>query len=145
MWRLFLSGLFCMPAVLLLAMPPAHVRDRKMTTSVAPIPRVIIVQASPITVSLPPSLFLAASAPIERDMREFVATDLATTPTAHEPAPTHRKLPARVVVHHDAGPILVAHSVPERPQESLWAIIGRWFAQHEAPKAWSPSPGGGAG
>jgi hypothetical protein len=145
MWRLFLSGLFCVPAVVLLAMPPAHVRDRKMTASVTPIPRVIIVQASPITVSLPPSLFLAASVPIGLDRWEIAATDVATAPTTHGSTPPHPKLHARAVVHHDGGPILVAQSVPKRPQESLWASIGRWFAQHEASKAWSPSPGGGAG
>jgi len=142
MWRLFLSGLFCVPALLLLiASAPGDGASRvRHVFAASP---VTAAPASPITVSLPPSQFPGRS--IATDLEVASAEKSATAPAAQEQAPPHPKLYARAVVRHDGGPTLVGRSAPKQPQESLWASIGRWFTQHEAPKAWSPSPGGGTG
>ena len=137
MWRLFLSGLFCLPALVLLVVAPHH-DDALHGEYALPPSRSAVARAEGplIAISLPPRQFQAASAPIELDRWAFASTDFAAAPTLREPVPSHPKLHARAVVHRVDGP---APSIPKSPQGTLWGSIGHWFAQHEVQKPGRPA------
>jgi hypothetical protein len=79
---------------------------------------------------------------------EFAPAQEFTAALAVEaPARPHLN-PIRVAharVHRDPPAIVIAHTADQRPPDTLWSRLGRWFTQHEARKVWSPSGGEGAG
>jgi hypothetical protein len=159
MWRLFLSGLFCVPALLLLAVAAPHDRAWKVVHKIAaPSPEDAIVAPSPalarpespaITISLPPTPFLMASVQTDLDGWEIAASEHLVIATAvYEQPPTHPKAPRvshQRAARHDASPTVVAQATLQAPQDTFWTRLARWLVQHEAPKVWSPAAGEGAG
>ncbi len=150
-WRLFLSGLLCVPGVVLLAVTPPHDRasyvEHASFAGSAAIPHA---EGPAITISLPPTRFLAVSVATDLDGVEAgLIENPGAAPAVREPVPSHPKrvrvLHARKTDHHEGGAIAVGQAAPQRPRETFWARLGRWFNQHEAPRVWSPGTGEGAG
>lgn len=146
MWRLFLSGLLCVPALVLLVVAPLHDGASRVEHALAANPAAVDRAGSwPIAISLPPSQLLVASFPIEPEPWVFPSTDPVPTVIMQGSPPPRQKPRAKAIVRRDAVPALVARASTEQRQEAVWASLGRWLAQHEAPKTWIASSGGGSG
>ena len=138
---LLLSGLMCVPALIMLVFGGPHdAGTHRETVAVAPAQVAAVARPSPITISLP-------HAPLQ-------ATDLgagelswngslSAAPTPAEPTPSRPK-PLRTLhaVRRSAGSVVVAQTIEQRPL-TLWARVGLWLAQHEPPRAWPWGSGQG--
>ncbi len=149
MWRLLLSGLLCVPALVLLALASLNDSSTHLPfESAAPIVAVARAEAPSITISLPPTRLLAAPGQTDLDGWELASIGyLAATPAAREPARPHQRpmLHARAAVRRDAAQTHMAQATLPPQQQTLLVRVGRWFAEHQAPKIWSPGGGEGAG
>ncbi len=144
MWRLFLSGLLCMPTLVLLAIAPRYASTVHLDPLIAPPAAVAGAEARPISISLPPA---PSPAPTIQTEVEFGSAEyLPAARAGHEPAPPRPKpvqaIHAKSAVRRDTG---VAQTPPQPTEDTPWARLGHWFAQHEAPKVWSPGGGEGFG
>jgi hypothetical protein len=151
MWRLLLSGLLCVPALVLLIVAPRDARNQyAMDAPFKPFPMTTVADAPVITVALSPALLQGDPLRTDPDSWELaLADDLAAAAVAKEPVPPPSKptrvLRARAAVARNGREIAAAQATPLPPQDTPWARWVHWLAQHQAPKTWSPGGGEGAG
>jgi hypothetical protein len=148
MWRLLLSGLLCVPALVLLALerpidPALHV----VRAPVAATPAATTGgERQPIVISLPRTPFPGSNLTA---LQEAANETFAVAPEASQPAPSRpkpaRALHARAAAHRQPSAVVVAQPGPQEPPDNLWSRLARWFARHEAPRVWAPNGGEGAG
>ena len=148
---LLLSGLLCVPAVVMLYFSWPHDRGGRLEdATVAPVPMAAVSQSSTLTVSLPPR---SQREPPQMDLDawELVgAGSLTAELTPSEPALSRRKpirtLHARASAARPASPVIVAQTTFRERPDTVWARVVQWLTQHEAGKMWSQAgAGGGAG
>jgi hypothetical protein len=148
---LLLSGLLCVPAVVMLNFGWPHDRGGRVEdATVAPAPMAAVSQSSTLTVSLPPR---SQREPPQMDLDawELVGTGSLTAElTPSEPALSRRKpiraLHARASALRPASPVIVAQTTFRERPDTVWARVVQWLTQHEAGKMWSQAgAGGGAG
>jgi hypothetical protein len=147
---LLLSGLLCLPAVVMLYfgwLPERGVLVEEAT--VAPAPRAVVSQSSTLTVSLPPRA-LREQQQMDVDAWELVwAGSLTAEPTPSEPTLSRPKLVhtlhARASAPRPTSPVSVVQTTFSERPDTVWARVVQWLTQHEAGKMWSPADTEGAG
>jgi hypothetical protein len=148
MWRLLLSGLLCVPALVLLITAPRDAHNQHVQD--APIlPLATAAEPPIVTVSLSPALLRgepSRTGPAEWELAfaEGLAAAVPADPTPPHWKPT-RVLHARRPVPRDALPLAVAPPGQPPPTETAWARLVHWLSQHQAPRDWSAGGGEGAG
>jgi hypothetical protein len=139
---LLLSGLMCVPALIMLAFGGLHdAGTHPEMVTVAPAQVAALARPPLITISLPRAPLQAE--PRSTDLsKELLGNGSLTAALAPpEPAPSRPRPPRTLhAVRHSASSVVVAQTVEQRP-DTLWARVGQWMAQHEPAKAW-PSGGG---
>ena len=136
---LLVSGLMCVPALVMLAFGWPHgVGTRPEGMAIAPAQVVTAARSSLITISLPPAALRAAPRPTDPNAAELAwDVSLAAAPTL-EPTSSRPRPPRTLhAVRRPVTSVVVAQTIEQR-SGTFWARIGQWLAQHEAPKAWLP-------
>jgi hypothetical protein len=150
MGPLLVSGLFCVPAVIMLCLGWTHNSSMRAEDAiVAATPMAVASRSSPLTVSLPS---LAQREPQQMDLDAWKLVwvgSLTAEPTRSEPALSHprsvRTLHARASAARPTSPVIETPTTFSRQTDTVWTPVVQWLTRHEAGKMWSPADTQGAG
>ena len=145
MWPLVISGLLCVPALVMLSLgwpqdAGTRMDDVTVATEVAP-----AALRSAITISLPPGRLLAELPQVDLVWDDSFV-DAPMPPDLTPPSPKRvRILHAHAPTPRPPSSVLMAQTAFQKQPDTVWARVAHWLTQHEVPKVWSPGGGEGAG